>query len=292
MYCTVIVPFLDEEALLPRFLASLERQTRRPDHLVLCDDGSSDGSGAQADAFAADRDWVDVRRREKRDVGSDRLAGAPELVAFTWAVGQLAEEWDAVVKMDADLELAPGHFEQVLAAMEADPGVGMAGSYLSAAGPDGVLRVERHLPEHVRGPTRFYRRDCYEQIMPIPHTLGWDGADEVRARALGWRTMSIHLVGEPSLHLRPTGTHDGRLRAHARWGSCQWAVGAHPLNVLAGGALRAHHPPVAITGLAYVGGWATARLRGWEPFPDDIRRAKRAEDARRMRAAARRTLRA
>jgi poly-beta-1,6-N-acetyl-D-glucosamine synthase len=286
MDCLVIVPFLNEETHIGTFLASLDRQTRRPERLVLVDDGSDDTSPATAAAFAAERPWVTVLNRPKRPPSADRLAGAPELLAFLWAAERELGDADVVVKMDADLELAPDHFERVLGELERDPRLGMAGVYLSARDPEGRLYTERHPVDHVRGPTRFYRRACFEAIMPIPTMLGWDGADEVRARARGWRTRSFTLGGTPSIHLRPTGVHDGRLRARVRWGLCAYAVGSHPLGVLAAAALQAPKPPRLIGGAAYVWGWVDAARRGAPRAPEDIRAAKRAEQRRRLRAAA------
>jgi CDP-glycerol glycerophosphotransferase len=49
----LVMPFLGEEAFLPRALASVAAQTRGPDCLVLVDDGSSDRSHEIAASFAA-----------------------------------------------------------------------------------------------------------------------------------------------------------------------------------------------------------------------------------------------
>ncbi len=282
--CAVVVPLLNEAALLPRFLRSMDAQERRPERLVLVDDGSTDGSQALLAAFARDRDWVTLLERPVRPPTGDRLADAPELRAFLWAVDRLDGEFSVVAKMDADLELAPRHVAEVLAAFSADPSLGMAGTYLWVQEPTGEQRREEHPAHHVRGPTRFYRWSCFLDIAPIPEVLGWDGADEVRARAHGWRTRSIELSTGRTMHLRPTGAHDGQLRAYARWGVCAYAIGAHPLAVLAGALIRLKGPPPVIGSLAYVGGWAAARPRGVARVPEDIRTATRREQLGRLRS--------
>lgn len=289
--CVVIVSFLDEEAYLPTFLASLGAQRRFPDRVVLVDDGSTDRSLAICREFAASEPRGCVLQRPPREPGKDRLVGAPELAAFLWARQQIDDDADVVVKMDADLQLAPEHVETVLAQFEADPRLGMAGAYLHARRPDGTVVREGHPPEHVRGPTRFYRTRCLEEILPLPLILGWDGADEVRARDRGWRTRSVSVPGEPSLHLRPTGAHDGRLRAHARWGLCAYAVGAHPLAVLGGAALRVGWRPRVLGSLACLYGFAAAAIRRAPRAPADIRSAKRREHALAMRSGLRSQLR-
>ncbi len=279
----MIVPFLDEERYLPTFLESMDAQRRRPQLLVLVDDGSTDASGELALAFAGERDWVRYERRPPREQRGDRLVGAPELSAFLWAHERLGADYDVVAKMDADLRLANDHVDCVLAAFEDDRGLGMAGTYLYSDDGSGRLRRERHPAYHVRGPTRFYRQHCLVDISPLPVMLGWDGGDEVRARDRGWHTRSVDVGGRPSVHLRPTGSHDGRLRAYRRWGLCAYAVGAHPLAVAAGAAARLRDRPQVLGSLAYLWGFVDARLRHAPRLPEDIRRAKRREQTRALR---------
>lgn len=284
MKLAVIVPYLNEARFLPRLLASIERQTRLPDRLVLVDDGSSDGGGELAAAFAARHRYAVGRRRPARAPEADRLGGAAELRSFAWAVAQLDEPWDVVAKLDADLELNPRHFAWLLDEMRADPRLGVAGVCLSDVGEDGsTTRVP--VPRwHVRGATKFYRRACYEAIQPIPAHLGWDMIDEVKARRAGWRTESFDLPGGDTLHLRPTGRHDGRLRAYRRWGECAWGYGAHPAFVALGAAKRLTWRPYIAGGGLYAIGYAGAALRRRPRVERELRAFVRREEARQVLA--------
>jgi biofilm PGA synthesis N-glycosyltransferase PgaC len=289
---TVIVSFLNEAAYLPRFLASVERQARLPDRLVLVDDGSTDGSAELAAAFASRFPWAVAWGRPARAREADRLAGAAELRAFEWAVARLGDVGDVVAKLDADLDLHPEHFASVLAAFAASPTLGIAGACLTDVLRDGS-RVRPPAPRrHVRGATKFYRRACFEQIRPIPAHLGWDMVDEVSARRLGWRTESLELPGGDTLHLRPTGGHDGRLRAYRRWGACAWGYGAHPGFVLLGALRRAAWRPFVVGGVLYAAGYASAALRGAPRAGRDVRAFVRREEARQMHAVLLRSARA
>ena len=265
MRLAVVVSFLNEARFLPELLASLDRQTRLPDELLLVDDGSSDDSPAIAAGFAEGREGVRFLPRPQREAEPDRLSTAAELKAFLWGVEQLAEPWDVVTKMDADLRLAPDHFEQVLAAFEDDPRLGVCGSYL-AVEHEGRVEREPHPPGHVRGPNKFYRRACFEAIAPLPPILGWDTIDEIAARMHGWSAHSIALSGGDSVHLRPTGMHDGRLRAMRRWGLCAWAYGATPVTIAAGTVARLRRRPQLLAALNYAYGYAKAAR-------DDVARA-------------------
>ena len=279
MRLIVIVPFLNEARFLPRLLASIEHQTRLPDRLMLVDDGSSDGSGELAAAFAAQ---PPLRRRPAPAAAGrepDRLAGAAELQSFEWAVAQVDEPWDVVAKLDADLELNPRHFERLLDEMRADPRLGLAGAWLSDVAEDGTTARFPVPRWHVRGATKFYRRECYEQIRPIPAHLGWDMIDEVKARRAGWRTESFELPGGDTLHLRPTGQHDGRLRAYRRWGACAWGYGAHPAFVLLGAIKRLTRRPFVVGGSA-----VRDRVCGGRAAPAAARGARGARVLRREEA--------
>lgn len=279
----VVVPFLNEREHLPTFLASIDAQTRRPDRLVLVDDGSTDGSFELARQFSDQRSYATALRRPPRPAEADRLATAAELRAFQWGLKQIDVPYDIVAKLDADLELTPVHFAEIADGFARDPGLGLAGAYLSIRSPTGGTVREQHPPDHVRGPNKFYRRECLDQIGRLPAHLGWDAIDEVKARMYGWRTASIELSEGDSIHLRPTGAHDGRLRAFRRWGECAYGFGSHPLNVLAGGVARARTRPYLLAGAAYVAGWLLAWIRRRPRADRDVRAYKRREELHRIR---------
>src|SRR4051812_6579028 len=177
----VIVPMLNESEHLPTLLESIDSQTRRPDRLILVDDGSTDGTYEVAQRFAGRAEYAVAVRRPPRPPEDDRLATAAELRAFQWGLSQLDDSYDVVAKLDADLELSSVHFAEVLRLLERDERLGVAGAYLSIRHPDGSVCRERHPQEHVRGPNKFYRRACLKQISPLPAHLGWDSFDEAIA---------------------------------------------------------------------------------------------------------------
>jgi biofilm PGA synthesis N-glycosyltransferase PgaC len=286
MILAVAVAFLNEEALLPTLLDSIARQTRHPDRLLLVDDGSTDASAEIASRFASEHRFAKLVRRPPRAREADRLAAAAELRAFQWAVAQLDEPYDVIAKLDADLELDPQFFAEIVSALERDPGLGVAGAELSVLGADSEPEHERSAPWHIRGATKFYRRECWEEISPLPEILGWDTIDEARARMGGWRVEMVPIVGT-SLHLRVTGTYDGALRGFRRRGTAAWGYGAHPLNVLISAAVRIPDRPRVRGGLAYLRGWLEAALRRDPRAEPELVRFVRREQLRRIRRALR-----
>jgi biofilm PGA synthesis N-glycosyltransferase PgaC len=278
-----VVVFLNEEPFLPRLLDSIACQTRLPDRLLLVDDGSDDASVSIARRFAEQHPYAEALRRPRRSREADRLATAAELRAFQWAVELLREPYEVVAKLDGDLELTPGLFESIVGALEADPRLGIAGPSLSVPVPEGRRQSERSAPWHVRGATKFYRRECYEQVAPLPPILGWDTIDEARARMRGWRVACLPLPGGNPLHLRVTGSYDGALRGFRRRGSAAWGYGSHPLNVLVSTAVRMRERPLVLGGLAYLGGWFGAAMRRAPRAEREVVRYVRRDQLRRLR---------
>lgn len=280
----VVIPFLNEERYLPATLASLAAQRRAPEQLLLIDDGSSDGSPALAEAFARERPWARALRRPPRPPERDRLARAAELKAFEWGLEQASDDWDVVAKLDADLELTPDLFEEMERRFDADPALGLAGPFVSVRDPaTGAVVPERCRPDHVYGAVKFYRRECYEAIAPIPAILGWDTIDEVRARLAGWRTESSHLPGGDTLHLRVQGSQDGLPRGWRRWGECAWGYGEHPLHIAAVAVQRLVDEPRVIGSANYVAGWAGAALRRAPRAEKTVRAEVRRDQMERLR---------
>lgn len=295
MKLAAVVSFRDEEMFLPRLFASLTRQTERADQVLLVDDGSVDSSPALARSFASDEDGVRALAHVRTGTEAlihatarDRLAAAPELQVFRWGVSQLEPGWEIVAKLDGDLELPETLFAEIRQAIRHDARLGVVGSYLSVETEHGVVR--EHTPSyHVRGPNKFYRRECFAAIEPLPALLGWDTIDELRARRHGWRTASLSVSTGDIIHLRPTGSHDGRLRAYWRWGRCAWGYGAHPFWVAGGAIRRSLSRPYVIGGISYFAGWMAAGLRGAPRVEEATRRFSHHEDRRRIRAALERT---
>ncbi|QDO88743.1 polyprenol monophosphomannose synthase [Ornithinimicrobium ciconiae] len=112
----VLIPTYNERESLPGVVGRVRSAVPSVDILVL-DDNSPDGTGAIAEALAAEDDHVTVLHRAgKQGLGPAYLAG------FSWA---MQEGYDAVVEMDADGSHLPEQLSSLLeAAADADLVVG------------------------------------------------------------------------------------------------------------------------------------------------------------------------
>lgn len=253
----VITPACNEVRNLPRLAASLLGQTVPPRRWVIVENGSHDGTAALARDLDAQHDSVIAL-----SVPPAQLArGAPIVRAFHAGLnhlGQLLE--DIVVKLDADVSLAPDHFESLLAAFDRDSALGIA----SGACFDEAEGGNRFLTgDHVWGAARAYRRECLTEILPLEERMGWDTVDELKAAARGFRTG---IIGEATFrHHRLEGERDGsRWRAWSAQGDVAWYIRYRPLYLLARTLYQATREPAALAILAgYAGAAArrTPRLR-------------------------------
>jgi hypothetical protein len=107
--------------------------------------------------------------------------------------------------------MEPDYFERLLDAFRMDPALGIAsGSAWEMF--EGVWRQRFVTGGTVWGATRAYRWTCLQDVLPLEARHGWDGVDQLKARARGWRTRT--LTDLPFRHHRPEGYHDTSTWAH------------------------------------------------------------------------------
>lgn len=104
MRISVVVPVLDDAHELAGCLASLRAQTRRPDEIVVVDNGCRDSSVAAARAAGA-------------RVVDEPVRGIPSAAA----TGYDSASGDVIARLDADSRPGPGWLERIETAFNADP---------------------------------------------------------------------------------------------------------------------------------------------------------------------------
>lgn len=252
----VIVPARNEGLFIGDMLMSLVRQTDPPDRIVIVDDGSSDETAPIVEAVAARHPTVQLLRHqpERSDV-----MGPSVVRAFTFAYCRLqASDYTYVSKFDADLVFPETYCATVLSHLDAHPDVGLAGGVLHAEAHGEPVHV-RAAPNHVAGAVKTFRTTALAAIGGLEEVSGWDIVDQVKLRTLGWRTAALPQARV--LHRREHGARNGLLQGKVDWGRGAWAIGSHPLFVVARGLYRMLEPPYVIGGFAFWGGYLTAALR-------------------------------
>jgi glycosyltransferase involved in cell wall biosynthesis len=166
---TTILPVYNRAGMLREAAASVLGQTYRELELIIIDDGSTDDTGAAADALAAAHpDIVRVIHQPNAGVGPAREAG------------RLAARGEFIQHLDSDDLLYPAKFEWQVAGMRAHPECGASYGWTRDQMPDGRLldKPSRRTGEH------------FETIFPaMLHSRWWQTSTAL------YRAAIIHRAG-------------------------------------------------------------------------------------------------
>ena len=198
----VVIPAHDEELYIAQMLDSLVAQTIKPSNVVVVDDHSNDRTAKIAMTYVEKFPYINMVHKESN---SAHLPGSKVIKAFNLGLNGLDEDYDLIIKLDADLILPADYFEKILKAFESDSKIGMAGGFAYIE-KNGNWELESLADkDHIRGAFKAYRKKCFQDIGGLRTAMGWDTADELLAQYHGWK---IHT--DESLivkHLKPTGAN-------------------------------------------------------------------------------------
>jgi poly-beta-1,6-N-acetyl-D-glucosamine synthase len=281
----IVSPVRNEAAHIERVVRSVAAQELPPARWIVIDDGSDDGTLELLRALEPDVAFLTVAEAPKRDAAPvrDRLAraAAPRTFNAGLALAGDISGYTHVMKLDGDIELAPAYLRTLMERFAADPALGLAGGVLDEPLAGGGFRRLRIARNHVHGALKCYSLACFQSIGGVQERLGWDTIDETYARMRGYGTVTFtDLV---SIHHRPIGSADGTVRGHARHGECAYIAHQTPSWVTLRAFKVARRRPAALSGLAFLFGYARAAARRVERVPDpEYRRFTHRELRRRM----------
>ena len=183
------------ERTIDRTVQSVTSQTIRPLRWVIVSDGSNDRTDEIAQSYAEQHDWIRFIRREKPEEELRRVerAAPGKSAALAEAYAACADlSFDYVANLDADITCPPDYYERVMAVLDADETIGIAGGALRNVLPDGKPAPGGfYKPDFVAGAVQMFRRACYEGIggyKPYGHE---DCVAALEAKAQGWNVKNI-----------------------------------------------------------------------------------------------------
>ena len=219
----IVTPVRDEEKYIEHTLHSVIAQTIRPTEWVIVNDGSTDRTGEILDRYVAVHPWIKVVTRKDRGF---RKAGGGVIEAFYDGYGEIITPgWEFVVKLDGDLSFDSGYFKECFLRFSWNPHLGIGGGSIYNL-EDGVPVLEPCPEFHVRGATKIYRRECWEQIGGLKVLTGWDTIDELKANMVGWNTKTFSDLR--LIQHKTTGSADGDWKNYVKNGLANYITGYHP----------------------------------------------------------------
>lgn len=249
-------------------LDSVVSQTIPPDLWVIVDDGSTDQTPQILQDYASRYPFIRIITRENR---GHRSVGPGVIEAFYHGYDQVdVSKFDYICKFDLDLELPVRYFEVLIQRMEKNPRIGTcSGKAYFEDRKTGRLISEKCGDEMSVGMTKFYRRECFEEIGGFVRQVMWDGIDCHKCRQLGWIAVSWDEPDLNFIHLRPMGSsQQGIFTGRMRHGFGQYFMGTSLLYMTASSLFRMLHPPYVIGGIAMLWGYIKSMLQRKPRFED------------------------
>ena len=198
----IVIPAHNEEAFIALTLQSLLSQTVLPKKVVVVNDNSTDKTAEIVTAFAKENPFITLVNKTSEAI---HLPGSKVIQAFHKGFETLDENYDVIVKLDADLILPANYFETILNIFKKDPTIGMAGGFAYIEKNGQWILENLTDKDHIRGAFKAYRKACFQQIGNLKPAMGWDTVDELLSKFYDWK-----VVTDSSLivkHLKPTGAN-------------------------------------------------------------------------------------
>ncbi len=218
----IIIPAHNEENNISFCLESLKKQNFQDFVCMIVNDGSTDRTSEIVNNFKNQ----DSRFRVLDLETSEHSPGAK--VVRTFDKGLQALDWkdfDVVCKYDADIVFPRNYLEKINQTFETNPKAGIVSGlvYIKKYKSNSEIKNLRNPNEnwldfsnkngewvfenlssknHVRGPIKAYRKECFEDMNGLRAVLGWDNLDILLAKKHGWDVVTIKDLWVK--HLRPT----------------------------------------------------------------------------------------
>lgn len=218
----IIIPAHNEENNISFCLESLKKQNFQDFVCMIVNDGSTDRTSEIINNFKNQ----DSRFRVLDLETSEHSPGAK--VVRTFDKGLQALDWkdfDVVCKYDADIVFPRNYLEKINQVFVTNPKAGIVSGlvYIKNYKQNPEIKNLRNPNEnwldfsnknnewifenlssknHVRGPIKAYRKECFEDINGLRAVLGWDNLDILLAKKHGWDVVTIKDLWVK--HLRPT----------------------------------------------------------------------------------------
>ncbi|UBB90498.1 glycosyltransferase family 2 protein [Candidatus Kaistella beijingensis] len=216
----IIIPAHNEEKNIFFTLESLKNQTFQDFEVIVVNDGSTDKTADIVHKFISTVTLSGVEASNFKLSNLESSVHEPGAkVVRTFNKGLQTTDlnhFDIICKFDADIIFPKNYLKRINEVYESNPKAGMV---------SGLVKIKKSVFEkslafdfkdekhqwiyenlssknHVRGPIKSYRKECFLAMNGLRPVLGWDNIDVMLAKKNNWETVTIKDLWVK--HLRPT----------------------------------------------------------------------------------------
>ena len=240
----IIIPTHNEERNILFTLKSLQQQTFQHFICVIVNDGSTDKTQKIVEEFIINNLKFKIQNLEL----STHEPGAKVVRTFNKGLESVdLKDFDIICKFDADIIFPPDYLEKINQIYTSNLKAGMV---------SGLVKIKKSIFEkslafdfkdekhqwkfenlssknHIRGPIKSYRKECFLDMKGLRPVLGWDNIDVMLAKKNGWETITIKDLWVK--HLRPTAFQYKNQKAE-KLGEYFYNIGLNlPLTIISSG---------------------------------------------------------
>ncbi len=212
----IIIPAHNEEENVLLCLESLKNQTFQNFKCIVVNDGSTDKTQEMVETFVIQNSKFKIQNLEK----SEHEPGAKVVRTFKKGLEtENLENYDVICKFDADIIFPENYLEKINQIYQQNPKAGMVSGlvYITKDFKTNDLTTSQlydftnqkdwqfenlSSKNHVRGPVKSYRKECFVAMNGLRPVLGWDNIDVMLCKMHGYETITIKELWVK--HLRPT----------------------------------------------------------------------------------------
>ncbi len=196
----IIIPAYNEEAFMAVTLQSLVEQTLLPSKIIVVNDNSTDKTAEIITEFSQRYPFISLVNKVSSAI---HLPGSKVIQAFQEGEKHIDDQYDIIVKVDADLIFPKNYFETIINHFQSDARIGMVGGFCYIEKNGEWILENLTDKDHIRGALKAYRKEAFIQIGGLKPQMGWDTVDELLCKFYNWKIVtdqSLHVK-----HLKPTG---------------------------------------------------------------------------------------
>lgn len=203
----IIIPTHNEEDNILQCLNSLKNQTFKNFKCIIVNDHSTDQTKMVVENFLQQEEtktqFQIIDKISNQASKNTHSPGAKVVETFNFGLNSTnIDNFDIICKFDADIIFPENYLEKINEVYENQPNTGMVSGLVYIL-KNGEWQFENlSSKNHIRGPIKSYRKECFQAMKGLRSTLGWDNIDVMLCQMYGYNTHTIKELWVK--HLRPT----------------------------------------------------------------------------------------